>query len=344
MTKHFAVFVASLTVLALIAGCPPAEPEPISTPTVTPIAEPTKPEPAKAEPPQIQIPQAQAPEPQPPKPENAKPQTPQTEKPQPKTVQPETTPAAPFHDKCADILNKFVNDNGMVDYKTLKQNKRELKKLLDEFDELDPNEYNSWSKEDKIAFWINVYNIQLLKIIIENYPIQSSRILRLFWPPDSIRHIKGIWDKYKFIVMDEEFTLSEVEKRFFRGQFDEPRVFFAISHASLSSPPLRNEPYYGGKLYEQMDEQVKKILASPYGFRIDREDQTVYLSAILQPSWFGAEFISKYGTDKKFKDQQPPVRAVLNFIINYLPEQDVSFLEVQNYSVEYINYDWRLNE
>lgn len=257
---------------------------------------------------------------------------------------PKPLPTVSFHDKCAHILNNFVDNKGMVNYNALKRKKLELKKLLDEFDELDPNVYNSWPKEDKIAFWLNAHNIQMLKIITDNYPIESSRIYRLFWPPTSIRHIKGIWRNYKFIVMDEEFTLSEIERRFFHQKFDEPRVFFAISHASFSSPPLRNEPYYGYKLYEQLDDQAKKFLSDPGGFRIDRNEQTVYLSAILQATWYGKDFIDKYGTDKKFKDQQPSTRAVLNLAIDYIPQQDASFLEVENYSVKYITYDWRLND
>jgi len=253
-------------------------------------------------------------------------------------------PIISFHNKCADILENYVDDKGMVDYKTLKRRKTELNQLLDEFAKLDPNEYNSWPQEDKIAFWLNAYNIKMLEIVVDNYPIQSSRILRIFWGPDSIRHIKGIWDKYKFIVMDEEFTLKEIEQRFFRREFDEPRVFLAISYASLSSPPLRNEPYYGCRLYEQLDDQTRKFLSSPLAFRIDREKHIVHLSAIFHPTWYGKEFISKYGTDKKFKDQPPSLRAVLNFATNYISQQDVAFLEVENYSVEYINYNWRLNE
>ena len=249
-----------------------------------------------------------------------------------------------FHDKCAGILENYVDDKGMVDYKTLKRRKPELNQLLDEFAKLDPNVYNSWSKEDKIAFWLNAYNIKMLKIIIDNYPIESSRILRVLWGPDSIRHIEGIWDKYKFTVMDEEFTLKEIEQRFFRKEFNEPRVFFALSCASLSSPPLRNEPYYGCRLYEQLDDQAKKFLSSPRAFRIDKEKQIVHLSAIFHPTWYGKEFISKYGTDKKFKDQPPHLRAVLNFATNYISKQDLFFLERENYSVKYITYNWTLND
>ena len=93
-----------------------------------------------------------------------------------------------------------------------------------------------------------------------------------------------------------------------------------------------------------MDDQAEKFLSSPEGFRIDRDSKTVYLSAILQSTWFGDEFISKYDTDKKFKDQQPEVRSVLNFITNYITDLDVSFLEVENYTVKYLRYDWSLNE
>ena len=126
----------------------------------------------------------------------------------------ESAAATAFSDKCAFIFKEFVNDKGIVNYKMLKKKKLELAKVLDDLRNLDPNEYNKWSKENKIAFWLNAYNLEMLKIITENYPIESTRILRIIWPPDSIRHIKGIWDEYKFIIMEEEFTLQEIDQRF----------------------------------------------------------------------------------------------------------------------------------
>jgi len=261
--------------------------------------------------------------------------------------QPKSKPAptrVSFHDKFVEFFKTYVNDNGMVNYKALKRKKPDLKNLLDEFAHLDPNEYKRWPKEDKIAFWINAYNLQMLKIITDNYPIQGSRWLNPFYGPNSIRHIKGIWTDYKFIVMDEEFTLAEVDQRFFRKEFAEPTVFFALSHASLSSPPLGNESYYGDKLHQQLQNQTKRFLANPLAFRIDRQNKKVCLSAIFQEAWQGKEFISKFGTDKKFKDQDSVTRAVLNFITNYLSRQDIDFLEVENYSIKYIKYDWTIND
>ncbi|MHC4462818.1 MAG: DUF547 domain-containing protein [Planctomycetota bacterium] len=356
MTKHPVVFITLLTALAFIAGCPPAKPKPVKPPKAeqpnaeSSNAEPNEVEPTKAEPNEVEPTKTEPNEVEPTKTEPnevepTKTEPPKTKPPKPKPPKPKPPTKVAFHNKCAPILKAFVNDKGKVDYRKLKLKRLELNQLLNEFANLDSNEYNSWPKEDKIAFWINAYNIKLLKIMIDNYPIKASRIRLLFWPPTSIRHLGNIWKEYKFIVMDEEFTLFEVEQRFFRKQFDEPRVFFAISGACLSSPPLRNEPYYGHKLYKQLDDQTKKFLAGPRAFKIDRGKKTVYLSTILQPTtWYGKEFISKYGTDKKFKDQRPATRAVLNFLTNYIPRRDVSFLEIKNYSVKYIKYDWRLND
>ena len=70
----------------------------------------------------------------------------------------------------------------------------------------------------------------------------------------------------------------------------------------------------------------------------------VRLSALFKPTWRGAEFVNRYGTDKKFKTCDPETGAVLNFVTGYLPREDGYFLEVENYTIEYMNFDWRLND
>ena len=77
---------------------------------------------------------------------------------------------------------------------------------------------------------------------------------------------------------------------------------------------------------------------------INKENQTVYLSLILKSTWYGDYFIKKYGTDKKFKDHDPAVRAILNFTAKYISAQQTSFLETGNYSVKNVKYDWNINE
>lgn len=313
MARGLVVLEMLLAVFVLVGGCRPAEPEFAEVEVVEP--EPAEIEPDHVEP--VEVP---------------------PDDPQPQVV-------VSFHDKCAGTLSDFVDDRGMVDYKGLRRKRYELRTLLEEFGKLDRGRYESWPKEDKVAFWINAYNLQKIQVVVDNYPIvPSSRILAGYWGPLNIRHIEAKIGKHKFIVMGEQFTFAEVEKRFFREQFDDPRIFFALTSSSLSSPPLRNEPYYGRKLGEQLDDQIKRFLSNPLAFGIDRKQQRVYLSAMFELSSRGGELVEKFATDKKFKDQPPMTRAALNFISDYISEKDVSFLEVGNYSVKYIKHDWTIND
>ena len=372
------VLTGILTVTLLVSwGCeqksakiaaPPNPPAAVVTPTPQPATAPAKaiePNTVDVKPEPVKIEQTVQPEPNTPTAPVADPNTPAAQPVEPNTqqavtpklVQAETysaklQPAPPvtnstathLFDQVTEFLKKYVNQDGMVDYKALSHKKMEMVKLLEEFRKLDRNEYNSWSKDDKLAFWINGYNLNFLKIIVDNYPIESNRMLRLFWPPNSIRHIKGIWDEHKFIIMDEEFTLQEIDQRFLQKEFSEPLAFFAISYASVSGTPLRNEAYCGRNLSTQFDDQVKKFLAGQHAFKIDKENQKVYLSSILNSTWYGNQFIAKYGTDLKFKQQEPAVRAILNFLTKYVSPQDVDYLETGNYTVEFLRYDWTLND
>jgi len=337
MAKCLFICIFSLIILVFFSGCPTVEP--VGEEDLVP--EPTLVESEQAEP--VEVAPAE------PEPNEVKSTGIEPDNIEPVIVEPDdirSKTATSFHDKCADIFKSYVNDKGMVDYKTIRRKRLQFKKtLLDEFDNLDPGEYKSWPQEDKIAFWINVFNLQKLKIVSDNYPIKpTSRFLTIYFGPLSIRHIETQITRHKFLVMDEQFTFAEIEKRFFRKEFNDPRIFLALSDASLSSPPLRNEPYYGYKLNEQLDDQTKRFLSSPLAFGIDRAKQKVYLSAIFQAGRYGGEFIKKFAIDRKFKEQQPTTRAVLNFITNYVSKQDVSFLEVGNYTVKYMKYDWTIND
>jgi hypothetical protein len=338
MAKGPVVLIILLVVLIFIGGCSTAEPELVESPEVEVVeSEPAEVEPNKPEPEAALI---------------AEPNEVEVQSIEPEIAEPVKTAAdAPplratvsFHDKCADILKTFVDAQGMVDYKRLKRKRLALRTLLNEFGKLDRDRYESWPKEDKIAFWINTYNLQKIKVVVDNYPIVPSRIMAVYWGPLNIRHIEAKISKHKFIVMDEQFTFAEVEKRFFRDQFDDPRVFFALTSASLSSPSLRNEPYYGHRLGEQLEDQVKRFLSNPLAFGIDRGKQRVYLSAMFELSSRGKELVGQFATDKKFKDQPPTTRAALNFITNYISEKDVSFLEIGDYSVKYMKHDWTIND
>jgi hypothetical protein len=240
------------------------------------------------------------------------------------------------------VLKTLVNDQGMVNYRGLKANPEQLQAFITALGQLDPQVYPGWSEKDKIAFWINAYNSLTLKAIIDHYPIHTSFFGSFVYPKNSIRQIPGVWDKLRFRVMGREMTLDEIEHSTLRKEFNEPRIHLALVCAARGCPPLRNEPYIGEKLDQQLDDQARRFLANPRKFAINRDQSTVYLSPIFK--WFGGDFVKTYGTNQGFTGFSPAERGVLNFITKYVKAQDREYLRQGGYTVSCLDYDWSLNE
>lgn len=246
------------------------------------------------------------------------------------------------YDNYAIVLKTYVDDEDMVDYRGLKAQSDRLHAFVDALARLDSKVFDSWNEREKIAFWINVYNAVTLQVIIEHYPIKSSFPASLRYPKDSIRQISGVWDKIEFPVMGRKMTLDFVEHGILRKFFNEPRIHMALVCAALGCPPLRDEPFTGARLDEQLDDQTRRFLGNPDEFRIDRNDGRIYLSPIFK--WFGKDFVKTYGTDEKFAGHSETERAVLNFVSKYLGDEEVNYLEADRHTLEHLDYDWSLNE
>lgn len=240
----------------------------------------------------------------------------------------------------SDVLHLYVNEKGLVAYAELKQNRRKLDEFAEELARLDPAVYESWDEKAKIAFWINAYNALVLKLIVDHYPIKASLLKSVVHPKNSIQQIPGAFNGVKFTVMGQAMTLDDIEHGVLRKSFAEPRIHMALVCAAKGCPFLRAEPYTGEKLDEQLDEQTKRFLADPQKFRVDKKKGVVYLSSIFK--WFGGDFVSRYGTDAfRGNDAQ---KAVLHFISGYVDYYTVGTLKDGRYEIQYLDYDWSLNE
>jgi Protein of unknown function, DUF547 len=242
----------------------------------------------------------------------------------------------------ATVLGAYVNDQGMVLYKAMLAHRQKLDAFGSALGKLEPKVYDQWSEKEQISFWINAYNALTLEAILTYYPIQSSWLESIIFPKNSIRQIPGVWDKLQFIVMGRKLTLGQIEHEILRKQFNEPRIHMALVCAAMGCPPLRNEPFIGSQLDEQLDDQASRFLSDRKKFRIEASRGQVYLSPIFK--WFGEDFVRTFGTDQDFPDHGPSERAVLNFISRYLGASDREYLAKGKYEVKYLDYDWSLND
>jgi hypothetical protein len=247
-----------------------------------------------------------------------------------------------LHTPYAAVLAAHVDEEGMVDYAALKENPKALESYLLMIGEVHESDVINWSRNEQIAFYVNAYNAFTLQSIVDHYPIQSNFIASLRFPKNSIRQIDGVWDELEWTLAGNRVTLDGIEHEILRKRFNEPRIHMALVCAAKGCPSLRNKPYTGDALGMQLDAQARRLLSDRKKFRIDRTAGWVALSSIF--NWFGEDFVAKYGT-RGPKGYVANEKAALGFVMGYMDELvDASYLRDGGYEVEYLDYDWSLNE
>ena len=248
-----------------------------------------------------------------------------------------------FYEKYGQVLKKYVDKDGNVDYRILKRKRRDLFSATQQLANLNANTLVSFKSDDEEkAFWINAHNILTLKLIIDNYPIKRNIMFTPWYPFDSIKHIPGGREKTFFPLATFSYTISEIEQNLLE-KFKDPKLCFAFSYASASSPMLRNEVYTGEKLHVQLEDQIKKFFQKTTSFVIDRQKNIVRLSSVFK--LYGKVFLnSEYAKIKRYRNKKGDVRAYLNFLDSYISVADIKYLQSEEYKVNYMVFGWNLNE
>lgn len=227
------------------------------------------------------------------------------------------------HEVWSDLLGKYCNEQGLVNYRAWKASQEDMDKLRDYLNTLasaaDPLECES---AVRLAFWINAYNAVTVYGILQEYPIKSIR--------ERTPKLWGynIWKDLMLPVADKQYSLDEIEHQVLRRQ-SEARIHFAIVCASLGCPPLLNEAYTAKRLEEQLTLSAKRFLSNPTNFQIDPKAKSIRLSQIFE--WFGEDFGAT---------PQERLKAIWPYLS---PEQQAS-LETSAWAERFNEYNWNLNE
>ena len=219
------------------------------------------------------------------------------------------------------VLEAHVSE-GLVDYVGLANNK-DFPAYIQSLESVCAADYDTWSRDEKLAYWINVYNAYTLRLILDNYPLKSIR---------SIGFIPFSAFKKSFIPTTLEgedglISLSRVENKILRAKFNEPRIHFAINCASASCPELSNSAYRARDLSAQLERAARSFLADPARNRWSADTGTLYLSAIFK--WFSGDFEGSAGSVQAYVERLWPAAW------GDAPGKALN--------IEYLSYDWSLN-
>lgn len=167
------------------------------------------------------------------------------------------------------------------------------------------------TRQEKLAFYTNAYNIAVLNLIIKR------------GIPTSVNNLgRGIWDQPIIRLGGRSVSLNYIEHKKLRPMGD-ARIHFAIVCASVSCPDLRKEAYVASRVYAQLYSQTARFLKnSAKGVRVNQSTKTVHASKLF--AWFAEDFKRHGGAlsfIKKYRKNIPD---------NYKFQTDIS-------------YNWNLN-
>jgi len=182
----------------------------------------------------------------------------------------------------------------------------------------------SLTKKQQLAYWINLYNVNVVATVLEKYPVGSIRDLST----DPIIRL-NVFKKDRVPFGSGMISLNTIENDRIREGFHDPRIHFAINCAAKSCPPIRPEAYRGDRIDAQLDDQVRKFVGGN-GARVEARgsDSVIHVTKILD--WFGGDF-DKWGGGKTV------------FLRRYLPTEKSRLLQ-GNIQLDYDKYDWALND
>ena len=178
------------------------------------------------------------------------------------------------------LLAKYYDPARGMDYMHLKAtDSGALQQLRQNLGRADVRSLNA---KQQLAYWINLYNVNVVSTIVEHYPVQSIRdistdiLIRLnVFKKDTVPFGNGV------------ISLNTIENDKIRDGFHDPRIHFAINCAARSCPPIRPEAYTGARIDAQLDDQVRKFVAGP-AVRVDSGDGKTTVHKMQQ--WKVLEF------------------------------------------------------
>ena len=170
-------------------------------------------------------------------------------------------------------------------------------------------------RAQQFAFWINLYNAAVVRLVANHYPMRSILEISPIGP----------WKDKLVIVNQIALSLDDIENVILRGLFGDPRLHYAINCGSVGCPSLQLKAFTGAALDAQLDRAARDFINNPRAVRY--EDGKLVLSGIFK--WYRRDF-------------EGDERGVLAHISRYTDKPARHLLDGGKFD-DY-SYDWGLND
>ena len=96
-----------------------------------------------------------------------------------------------------------------------------------------------YNRDEQLAFWVNLYNALTVQVVLEHYPVQTIRHIRI--SPGLFA--SGPWGKKLVRIEGERLSLDDIEHRVLRPIWRDPRIHYALNCAAVGCPNLQTSAF-----------------------------------------------------------------------------------------------------
>ena len=207
------------------------------------------------------------------------------------------------------FFKTYVDGKGRVDYAAMKAAPIGLNYIVSNVALFSLKDKDEATQK---AYWINTYNILMIKSIVDHYPVAK------------VSEIKDVFQLEIFNAAGKRVSLDMIENNILRKQFADPRLHFVLVCAAVSCPSLADFAFFPNQLDKQLDARTRQSLNHPGFIKTNPGKKQVLVSEIFK--WYKVDF-----------DVAAP--SLIEFVNRYRTEPIPA-----KYSVDYYSYDWSLNE
>ncbi len=219
----------------------------------------------------------------------------------------------------------------LVNYAGFQKTHDFLKRYLFSLSAVTRTEFDTFRREQQLAFLINAYNAFTVELILTEYPEVTSikELGSLFSSP---------WKRKFFLLLGESQNLDGIEHELIRGsgRYDEPLIHFAVNCASIGCPALLDEAFVAEKLDQQLLESTERFLSDRSRNRFDARTGTLEISSIFD--WYAEDFSKGW---RGYDSLHDFFRTHADWITD--DAESVENLIEAALRIEFLDYDWSLN-
>lgn len=202
----------------------------------------------------------------------------------------------------------------------------DAQRLDDYIERLEQVPISRFNTAEQRAYWINLYNALVVRLVLQHYPVES--ILDIDLSGGFIDRLlgDGPWERKLITVEDAALSLNDIQNRVLRPIWTDPRIHYALNRAALGSPNLQSQAFTAANTDALLEAGARAYVNHPRGVHIVDDELIVSSLYIDYEDDFGGDEVS-----------------IISHLRRYAGAE-LSRALIGRTDIEDDEYDWALND